>query len=222
MMSSAIVVFAWLRIPEGLITERLLGSRDAFELSQWRLWLAVLAVLVYLTLRYQFNNETTAQWARFQSEKAEGRNQLRQSFVRKQIEHCAATGTDKTIFGNTLTATLRHAAAYYIENGDKIWGPGRWRIEQLTVIPKGPRNREGEVRFLFLPQDDGDGGTFPERTLGYVFTRRREAWCWLASAIRTTLHSQGTADVIWPAGVTLVAAAIVGCRLGSEIARLIL
>lgn len=54
--SSLVILAAWLGIPPAAVADRAIGPGGA-RLDEWRVWTAVLAVLVYLLLRFRFAGE---------------------------------------------------------------------------------------------------------------------------------------------------------------------
>lgn len=46
-ISTAIILFFWLDLPEGIIAERVLGQKIEGQISSWKVWAAVVALMMY-------------------------------------------------------------------------------------------------------------------------------------------------------------------------------
>ena len=76
-VSSLIVLIAWLGVPMDVIVERVLGANAAKdaetwlvrraianEVEAWRVWFAIGVLLLYVTMRFRFASETGAAWTK--------------------------------------------------------------------------------------------------------------------------------------------------------------
>ena len=51
-ISTAIILFFWLELPEGLIAERVLGQKIEGKINSWKVWAAIVALMMYQIHRF--------------------------------------------------------------------------------------------------------------------------------------------------------------------------
>lgn len=103
--STLIVLVAWLQIPVGEIAVGLLKLdklEKPLQLSQFRLWVACFAVLLYMALRYRFTEE----WGQFSREMYGINLNLQRALVQKTLDTALRrfhkTGKDSPLFHNHI------------------------------------------------------------------------------------------------------------------------
>lgn len=103
MASAAILLFAWLQVPLPIIADKVNPTAAPYQLSAWKLWLACLFVLTYLTLRYRFTKDFGEFGRSFRSTAWDYRNHQIDKLLQKSLNKFYKTGKEPPYFFKTLT-----------------------------------------------------------------------------------------------------------------------
>lgn len=209
-VASALVLgAAWLQVPLADAAEKLLGIKpDGQTLSASRLLVAVIAVLLYLGLRYRFSREARHLRRAIRRE----RGLIHQRRAHKMLQRLAArfsrTGKDSLVFFNEL-----HTAANRELSGRKKHGT--WK-EGMHLTIKVQRNLQFEDPYKggFWPSyswhngpdymGGGDGGSL----IGFQFVGFAKLFLVMSVYIELVLYSRACGQYIIPI-FTWVAALLV-------------
>ncbi|VTU30584.1 hypothetical protein H6CHR_03428 [Variovorax sp. PBL-H6] len=91
--SSITMLLAWLQVPLVSVVDRLFGTKaEGYSPTAWRVWVAVLAVLMYLALRFRFSHEVEEGMKAFRDARRQRYRALYQRHL-KDLEELATQGT---------------------------------------------------------------------------------------------------------------------------------
>jgi hypothetical protein len=143
-VSSAVLVVAWLKLPPGELAERIIGIKASTGdvVAGWRVWSAILALLVYLALRYRFHNPTRSAYDKLGERWYQARAEVGCLMVSRSVEaflngrssHCIISIPD-TFSVDPVDEVDHDAVPTYVaraESGDN-WFTGRVVIDQHFI-----------------------------------------------------------------------------------------
>ncbi|RQP98877.1 hypothetical protein [Burkholderia stagnalis] len=184
-------------------TGTLLGFAQVGNVTPLKVWLALTAVLVYVFLRYWFDEATDAERARLAGEFENRRYALVTRELQRTVERFVVH---------------RRAPRYLIDFDDLVEeqlsrfadrGPLTQAIATTGIDRNGPSLWRGEVRYA-LHLQWASGNHYQSsygRTYAFELPRRLVAGIVLRSALGTATYSKSSVDTLVPIGL----AAIAGC-----------
>ncbi len=104
--SVAISLGAWLDLPALIVVKRILGE-DATAVQSWRLWVAVLVVLVYLIFRYKFSNGARHSWDVVKNEWHTFLLEAMSSILSRQVNRFTRKGIESPAFHKEISTYIR-------------------------------------------------------------------------------------------------------------------
>jgi hypothetical protein len=215
-VGAAILLFAWLNVSPGSVAKRIFGDTDNFELSPARFWSAVMALLFYLALRFQYCDEFESHIKAFKNALFTAQQGVRTRFLASVLARFALTGEDSPIFANTLKGVLNAIASERYGQRNVGWKEG-WGIRNVNVVPSGWRG--GEIHWNFFQSSDDGSDAFLGRecVLGYVLTWPQETKIRLRGYVRVLVFSRSSVNVLWPCAICLAAAFVVAWNIGTAL-----
>jgi hypothetical protein len=103
---SAAIVIGWFLDLKLADIAKMLVSTNITNVNAGRLWIVILAVLIYLILRYRFDNYTDSQIASLFSEMKAQRNNYLFKYLLRKINRINQTGKFSPIFNTSLAETV--------------------------------------------------------------------------------------------------------------------
>lgn len=211
--SSLIIILFWLGVGENILIEKLIGNQ--IVLTNWKVSTLLIAILVYLSLRYRFAETTQKDFGRLLGEW----NAILSANVDRRIRHLfknfTKTQRDTEVFTPKLSAYVNDQIT------DTAFGEGKnWKLfllEQTSIHPKD--NWSGELKMAIeLRSSDGyiskrAGGNSIEYSLnGYG-----RYFILTVSSLRLAAYTKGAIDFIAPILLAIIAFLILIARLIRDI-----
>lgn len=168
MVSSAILVSAWLHIP-------LLGVWDKlFQVSKpddWKVWVVEFALLIYLGLRYRFSDEGSHYVTTAASELDTIRRHRATDFAQSEANRLTKTGVESPIFKGELSTLISHLTK------DRPQVANDMRPEMLvTLVEQSQSAWEFTIGVAASWDTKGGGSTAHSGNTLKVFIEGRARW----------------------------------------------
>lgn len=213
MVSSGILLAAWLDLPLSDIAEKALGIKHANAIDPGRAWLAVMAVLLYLAYRFTFSDdEQKARDALFTDWQTQRQRWQRRQLTR-HLKRAAAGKADSPLFGNTLLE--------YFNNADRSnhidrKGGGVIRIADTGPVIQHQSQWAGKADLSWMAirptgnQIGSSGNTAP-----FEYKRFRDRLpIMLAAGFVVVFRSKTSSVAVFPAALSVLAMGVAAYQVG--------
>ncbi len=208
-ISSAIVIFAWLGIDEGIFFEKLVGQR--ISLINWKVSALLIAVVGYFVLRYRFADSTKKEYGRLIGEW----NAILVNNIEKRIHFIFKTFTktkqDIDIFSPKLSDYVKD------QMSDTAFGEKKdWHLISLQHTSIQPNDTWSGELGMAIDLRDNDG--YSSKRVGgnkvaYSFEGYERYRLMTVSFLRLVTYTKGAIDFIAPILLALLASTVLIIRL---------
>jgi len=215
--SVAVVLVWWLDVPLSLILAKFGDTGRPLPFVAWRVWAAVLVILLYLILRYRFAPDTTEAIRMLRENWRHRRNLETQALLRRQLARFTKTGADSSVFAARLPQLVENYAR-------EVAGH---RNQQLLEVP-----RPTLTIFSFKAGDDWGGrieiqmrwaaagshaGGDRRAEIDFLFEGTNKAYVLLRTTAHIAVYSEGSTRLLLPALFVYVALLIVLANLSRAV-----
>ena len=212
--SAAILLIGWLKIPAWAITEKFASSTvlgHDYTAPATRLWVATLAILLYLMVRFWFSKEQTQGFLSYRVSAAKAKADRLSLFMSSTLKRSITKNIDTTVFANTFLAMVRHGAFQVYGDGDSEHVKCvDFRIH--SIVPT-PALLDGEIRYVLMYRVAGEIVPAAEMVSGFVLPKSR-AWAMnVVSLGLAAAWSKSSTDFWLPWMLAIAATAVAGWKL---------
>lgn len=210
LVSSVVVLGAWLELPLPGVVARVLGIDHGAEINEARLWAAMLAVLAYLVYRFTYSEDAGASaatvrdsWAALCQAKAE-------ALLRGHLSRSVAKGRDSQHFDNLLIEFLEANARSL--DIDRTKG-GRLELCDVEIVFESPWRGAASVSVHGVDRSGAQRARGIVRIPFIVTETGKRLQIELPAAIELALRSNATSTTFVPAAMALLAVLIAAYKL---------
>lgn len=212
--SGVIILLTWLRVPVGELAGglfKLEKGTQISQISQFRLWIACLVILLYLSLRYRFTKEWTKIGNAYRAEVLEKKQQLIDKRAIKSVDHFRKTKHRDGGFKGQLFTSYSSAVDEKKQKYADLIGEPEILIHRLRGDPVINGERVSMIfrwdakRVRGIP-DDGF-------QLSYKFDWLDQKWIAFYANAHTLAYSSSAVQYIIPILLTAVAFVVLLIRL---------
>lgn len=212
--SALIILLAWLRIPVGEIAAGLLKLdklSQPIQISQFRLWVACFAVLLYLSLRYRFTKEWKEIGNTYRSNvRDKTRKLIDKRTVKSMARFTKTKQKDGGFKGQLFTFYNATVAAKKQKYGDQIGEPE----VLIGLTGSGYTMNGGKVKIILRWDAKLVGGMAEDSSeLVYTFDWFEHKWMTFYANAYTFVYSPSAVQYIIPSVLAVVAFAVVLIKL---------
>ncbi len=194
--SAAIALGAWLDLPSGTVIGRILGTPDS-QVSNWKVWVAVLVVLAFLTHRYWHTSR--GEWRMGYDQIRIRREQLTRKLLEAELKRGKPYRALHQLLADVESARANRNIGAALPNSIVLPGGG----EQQAAFPKGRL-----PVILNWPNAEAFG-----IDTEYVVPHLSVVIFHVRSAVRVIFWSEYTTQLLIPFGLWLFAVAFAEVRL---------
>lgn len=225
-VASGALITAWIAgIPVPVVMEKLVGRE--VQLSYWRVFLAALLVLTYMTLRFRFASDTKAA---YQNLKAEWRSeccaQIRRA-VDRWLMRYTRTGEESKFFGGSLSKAETEATKSIAEARRTVSGErpelGRPRVvghmsfvDNYGQVDIDPFNSRVHVQYEWNYRSqvlNSTGNLAPE----FNITGVHRFWLKAKALVKLVSYTESSLQVLVPAALATIAFCGLVIQLGMSL-----
>lgn len=201
--STLILLVAWLELPLASLAEKVLAAPPTVQLRPFKVWLACLAVLLYMALRYRFTKEWNLFGRLFRENTRKKRDQMIVELIERAFRLFNNERSDSIIFTKSLSSVCEELTAAQKLLGRQLGDqPFHVRFHQRTV-ERDPWH--GEVSY-FLEHPTADpkisAGT---RTVSYAIEGLKKWYITFTSHTQSVLYSESSVRFIVPCALAAAA-----------------
>ncbi len=212
-VSSAIVIFAWLGIDEGIFFEKLVGQK--VSLINWKVSSLLIVVVSYFSLRYRFADSTKKEYGRLISEwNAILANNI-DNRIHSIFKNFTKTKQDIEIFSPKLSDYVKDQISDTAFSEKKDWH--LITLQHTSIQPKDTWS--GELG-MAIDLEDNDG--YSSKRVGgnkvaYSFDGYERYRLMTVSFLRLVTYTKGAIDFIAPILLALLAFTVLIIRLVEDL-----
>lgn len=207
--STLVLVTAWLDVPLPALGEKLIGLRAdsaCAVLEPWRVWSAVLAVLMYLGLRYRFAEGSTRVLSDIRQEWRANVEEKTKAVLNRHLVRYSRTGRDSPLFPNSLEAV----AKVLIDRGrsqhaDRVPVQPSLKVDSFTLINVW----SGSLRLAYEWHPDSTSLLIGNTDSDYVVKGWRKLWFGLTALVNAGTYSRASIQSLVPVVLWFCAVATV-------------
>ena len=203
--SAAVLIGAWLKLPTLAITKRIFGEDAATAVAPWRLWAALIAVLVYLVLRYKFSNGARHDWETARAEFQEFRLARMTAVLVGEARRYTKTGAESRAFHGALESYVKSRVGTHST---------RPEITFTKTTHRSLGKGEVEISLAWPAEGIGDSS---DRPVGFELSKLQMITTYLAALLRLLGYSQSSTSLLVPVAMATTALGISIWRLGEQI-----
>lgn len=218
---SAAIVFGWFLDLKLTNITKLFVSTDIGSVNTGRLWIVTLILLIYLFLRYRFDNPTNLQILSLREELKAQRKDYRFKYLLRKINQINRTGRFSPVFGASLAESVsREKEQYEKEHAQNI----SFRLHISTPwsdkSPVAPDEANaiweetvGISEEYFKKGASRNLSTNSGKNHEFSIPLSGRAWVRLHSLIHVVSYSKSAVDLIVPIALAFFAIVISLCKL---------
>jgi hypothetical protein len=200
-VSTAVLVGAWLELPAASVMKRVLGDDISATVQPWRLWAAVLAMLFYLALRYRFSLGAPKAWYDARSELQRFRLSAMDAVLVREVKRYTKRGVESTAFFGELTSHIKSRMGVR---------PTRPVITFTKITHHGSGKGEAAMNLAWPAEKVGDSSDTP---VGFELGKADRLVADARALLRLLSYSDASTSLLVPVTLTVLAIAISACRL---------
>jgi hypothetical protein len=168
--SVLVLLYFWLDVPRDVITERLLGSSANVQLSQWRVWAVITAVIAYQLHRFWSVSGESDEWKRASGLLDSLRSNRLQAMARAEVLHMREHGGEFRLLSPTPPEKYRAIGFNVTQRGDLPPVDARW-VQQLNR----PISTDPWYHAVHIGPSE-DGQILDDRPLLHLYVPARARW----------------------------------------------
>lgn len=135
---SAAIIFGWfLDIKLATVTRLFVPASGMENVSAGKLWLVACFILIYLSLRYKFDDATNSQIASLFEEFQAQRRKYLSIYLQRKADHFCHSGKPLQVFG----ASLSNSVNQQIERFEREYSQSISLVRLGVYIPKDEENK---------------------------------------------------------------------------------
>ena len=217
MVSAAILFAAWVRLVPETLMGRLFGEPAGHKIEPSRIWSSVLAVLLYVGLRYWFAPETSNALSESLVEWRKSQTRMTDALLKRHAKRFARKGTDSKLVEGGLAALVSSRMDFEHERdiGSSEGGTIAISFEGVDYASGGwPQSAAFTISRVF-----NDGRTVVDSGYRRNFSLPDGLKLWLSvkSAVWLIIYSRACTHVLVPISLWVLAFALAGTRLAQAI-----
>lgn len=218
---SAAIVLGWfLNLKLANIT-KLLVSADISSVNTGKLWIVALVVLIYLFLRYRFDNLTNSQILSLHDELQTQKKNYRFKYLLRKINQINRTGKFSPIFGTSLAESINSDKEEYEKEYSenvlfRLQISTPWSDKSPVASDKENDIWEGTVGISETYFKEGASRNLSVnsgKNHEFSIPLKGRIWIWIHSLIHVVSYSKSAVDFITPITLAFLAVAITFCKL---------
>lgn len=218
--SAIVIVTAWLDVSVPDILERVFSLKapavPALEIAAWKVWSAILAVLLYFVWRYRWSDEV--------EKGMKSHNEAAVLRYQHLIHGTYLENVGRWAVSGTYPADVDPLLAKLVDAGLRLYGAvNQPRPQTVVISPIGLQHPSAHTAQVHVygewdpPREEETLGGMSVGTRGasieIPIDKRRVDRYWLAARVFAHLNSKASMALAWPFGLWIVAAGITSYRL---------
>jgi len=204
--STAVLLGAWLNLPALAIVKRVLGEDAGSSVQPWRLWAAVIALLLYLSLRYRFSDGVRHAWDTNRAEFQSFRIAAMDAMLVSEAKRYTKTGAESSAFYSELNSYVAS------RGGTRKTRP---EIALNKITHHTPGKGEAELSLSWSAEHVSDSS---DRPIGFELSKQDSRIANARALVRLLAYSRSSTSMLVPSTMAALALGISTWRLLQQFA----